>query len=517
MYIIYTPQICCQLDLRESTDLYRKESDIIAMRRYAGLYIALSAVLWAFAAEAQVVTLDSCRMMALRNNKLLRAAEQNIASAGYQHKAAKAAYLPAFDLTAGYAYNQHKISLLGADAKLPTMIFDPLTESYKYDILLDPLDGKPILDPETGTPIPLSVAVIPKSAMSFDVHNVFAGAITVTQPVYMGGAIRAMNDITRYAEDLARSSRNSAAEDVVYAVDETYWLVVSLREKRRLAESYVKLVDTLKYNVGQMYDQGVATRSDCLRVEVKYNEANVALTKADNGLSLSRMALAQICGLPVDTKMVLADEGLSRAGLPDDGTAAALADSADMRDVYARRQDLASMRSGIKMLEGTERLAKAEMLPKIAVVGAYKVTNPNVIDGFEKRFGGGFNIGATVTMPLWHWGGNYNKLKAAQSATIASRLMLEDAEEKVNLQVQQARFRYEEAYKTLEMTCSNLKSADENLEDAQFGFKEGVLTADDVIAAQTAWLQAHSENIDAQIDVQLCRVYLSKVLGLMNY
>lgn len=469
------------------------------------------------AAEAQVVTLDSCRMMALSNNKVLRAAEESITGAGYQHKAAKAAYLPAFDLTAGYAYNQHKISLLGADAKLPTMIFDPLTQSYKYDILLNPVDGQPVLDPETGTPIPLSVAVIPKSAMSYDVHNVFAGAITVTQPVYMGGAIRAMNDITRYAEDLARTSRNQAAQDVVYAVDETYWLVVSLREKCRLAESYVKLVDTLKYNVNQMYEQGVATKSDCLRVEVKYNEANVARTKADNGLALSRMALAQLCGMPVSSNLTLADEGMLSGSVEDDASGVALSDTADMRDVYARRQDLASMRNGIRMLEGTEKLVKADMLPKVAVVAAYKVTNPNVIDGFEKRFGGGFNIGATVTMPLWHWGGNYNKLKAAQSATIASRLMLEDAEEKVNLQVQQARFRYEEAYKTLEMTRSNLKSADENLEDAQFGFKEGVLTADDVIAAQTAWLQAHSENIDAQIDVKLCRVYLGKVLGLMNY
>jgi len=31
--------------------------------------------------------------------------------------------------------------------------------------------------------------------------------------------------------------------------------------------------------------------------------------------------------------------------------------------------------------------------------------------------------------------------------------------------------------------------------------------------AQTAWLKANSENIDAQIDVQLCNVYLQKALG----
>lgn len=464
----------------------------------------------------RAVTLDSCRTLALQNNKLLRAAEQNIIGAGYQVKAARAAYLPAFDLTAGYAYNQHKIALLGADAKLPTMIFDPATQSYKYDLILNPADGQPLVDPATGSPIPATVAVIPKGAMTYDVHNVFAGAVTVTQPVYMGGAIRAMNDITRYAEQLARTSRNSAAQEVVYAVDETYWLVVSLRHKKRLAESFVQLVDTLRYNVGQMYEQGVATRSDCLTVEVKYNEACVALTKADNGLTLARMALAQICGLPVDTPLLLEDEdpgGAADGGLPE--TVPAVAD--DMGDVYARRQDLASMRNGIRMLESAERLVKADMLPKIAVVGAYKITNPNVIDGFEKRFGGGFNIGATVTMPLWHWGGSRNKLKAAQSATIASRLQLEDAEEKVTLQVRQARFRYGEAFKTLDMTRANLRSADENLENAQYGFREGVLTADDVIAAQTAWLKAHSENIDAQIDVRLCRAYLSKVLGLMEY
>ena len=47
------------------------------------------------------------------------------------------------------------------------------------------------------------------------------------------------------------------------------------------------------------------------------------------------------------------------------------------------------------------------MLPKLVVVGAYAFTNPNLIDGFENRFGGGFSVGATLSIPLWHWGGNY--------------------------------------------------------------------------------------------------------------
>ena len=94
---------------------------------------------------------------------------------------------------------------------------------------------------------------------------------------------------------------------------------------------------------------------------------------------------------------------------------------------------------------------------------------------------------------------------------------LEDARDLVNLQVNQAAFKARESVKTLQSTESNLKAADENLRCADIGFKEGVLTTDDVLGAQTAWLKAYSENVDAMIEVRLCNVYLSKVLGTLVY
>ena len=74
----------------------------------------------------------------------------------------------------------------------------------------------------------------------------------------------------------------------------------------------------------------------------------------------------------------------------------------------------------------------------------------------------------------------------------------------------------QEAYKTYHTTLANLESADENLRTATVGFREGVVTSDDVMAAQTAWRKANSENIDAMIDVRLSNTYLSKVLGTMD-
>jgi len=456
------------------------------------------------------VSLDSCRSMALRNNKQLRVTSEAVRKAGFQKKEAFAAYLPGIDFNGGYLYNQKEISIFSKDQLLPTKTFDLQSQSYQFNLVKNPMTGEPIKGPD-GQYIPETVALIPKEAMTYDIHNVFFGAITLTQPIYMGGKIVAMNKLTHYAEEAAKAMHNSEAENIIYAVDAAYWQVVSLKAKKKLAVSYVALLDTLHSNVEAMMRQGVATKSDLLTVDVKLNQANVDLTKVDNGLVLSRMALAQVCGLPIDTRMHLADEDSDFLQ-----SSAPIATSYNMADIYARRQDLRALKMGIEALRQKEKVAKSDMLPKVALIGAYTFSNPNMFDGFSKRFSGAFSVGAMVSIPLWHWGGNYNKYRAAQSETRMAEFRLSDAKDLIDLQVSQSAFKAQEAVKTYNMTLSNLEKANENLRQATLGFHEGVMTADNVMEAQTAWLKANSENIDAQIDVRLCDVYLSKTLGTLT-
>lgn len=477
------------------------------LKRY---FITLTGtLLLAFAATSQV-TLDSLRHLAIDNNKQLRIAAERIEQAGYEVKQAKAAYLPALDFSGTYLYNQKKLSIFDSDQFLPTLTFDPAAMTYKPNVLIGP-DGNPVMNPQTGEPIYNPVAYLPKDHMTYDIHNVFAGAVTLTQPVYMGGKIRAMNQMARYAQALQRDLAAKEADEVIYNVDATYWTVVSLVAKKRLATSYVELLDTLKTNVEAMLREGVATRSDLLSVEVRLNEANVDLMKVENGVALARMALNQLCGLPVNEQYTLADENANSV------TEAKVEPQAvNLGDVYARRHDVSALSTAIKVFEQKEKVAFASMLPNVAVVGMYSFSNPNMFNGFQKRFAGAFSVGAMVSIPIWHWGGNYNKWRAAKSQTIARRLELEDVKEKIELQVAQASFRCQEAVKTHEATASNMSKAQENLRTANVGFLEGVLPMSDVMAAQTAWLKANSELIDAAIDVRLCDVYLSKVLGTLG-
>lgn len=473
-------------------------------------FLFLSVLFYFSCFSQEAISLDSCRNMALNNNKEIRIANEKIQHSIYQNKEAQSSYLPAIDFSGTYMYNQKEISIFDKDQLLPTETYNPATGKYEYNLVMDPATGKPVQLPD-GSYVPSTVALIPKEAMTYDIHNVFAGAITLTQPIYMGGKIMAMNKITQFAQKLATDLRDNKAQDIIYNVDAAYWMVVSLSAKKELAVSYVSLLDSLYKNVNALKNQGMATKSDVLSVAVKLNSANVDLTKVDNGLVLARMNLNQICGVPINDVFKLVDEG------KEQNADAVVSSNYNMQDVYSRRKDVQALETAIKIYEQKQKVALSGMLPNVALIGAYSFSNPNMFDGFKKSFSGAFSVGAMVTIPIWHWGGNYNKYRAAKSETIIQKLELEDALEKIDLQVSQAAFKTQEAVKTYNMTHVNMEKANENLRQAQLGFKEGMLTTDNVMEAQTAWLKASSEEIDAMIDIQLCKVYLSKVLGTMQY
>ena len=161
-------------------------------------------------------------------------------------------------------------------------------------------------------------------------------------------------------------------------------------------------------------------------------------------------------------------------------------------------------------------MLKAGNLPMVAMTGGYVVTNPSMVNSFERKFRGLWNVGVLVRVPLWNWGDVMYKVRASKGATSIATLERAEAREMIELQVNQNTFRVTEANKKLTMAKSNIERADENLRTANLGFREGVITPTVVMEAQTAWLQAQSQKIDAEIDVKLSQVDLQKSLGTLE-
>ena len=475
----------------------------------------------------QVLPLHSCRAFALGNNKTLSSSRWQTDMARYTTKAAKTKYLPHVSAVGGYELTSRQISLLSKDQKSAlSKAGTNATGALHNDITnaLSNLAQQGVLTPEQATSfgnlfgqvggkIGEAVNHVGQKfvdALKTDTRQMYAISVMVTQPIYMGGAITAANNMARIGEELAQNNIEMSTQKTLHDIDQAYWTVVSVKHKKRLAESYLEVVKKLDDDVKKMIREGVATRADGLKVDVKVNEAEMALTQAENGLVLSKMLLCQLCGLDVDSNITLADEDAENlAAMGGD-------EPADRQVAMENRPELKMLQNSLDLSKQSTKVVRAAFMPQVLMTGGYLASNPNVYNGFERKLSGVWNVGVMVRVPLWNWMEGTYKVRASKIASAMVELEKDDIAEKIELQVSQSQFKVKEANRRLAMATKNVENADENLRCATLGFKEGVIQTTDVMAAQTAWLQAQSQKIDAEIDVKLSQVNLRKALGVLQ-
>ena len=525
------------------------------MKKVSILLTALLLPLGLPAQEVQTLSLEDCRQMAVAASRDLEQARIDVQMAGYDRKIALANYFPNVSATGAYLYNNRDIALVSdsqsellrnagtlmqnqlnagaanAIGQLSTQMNGAMTQLMTAIQTNPALAADYMSSPMWQTVLQMIQGVDPQSLAGFipniadpvnaigadidaalhpDLHNVWAGAVTVEQPVFVGGKIIYSNQMAKLSEELAQAKYDGAYADVIVDVDQAYWQIVSIAAKNQLAQSYAELLHKLEQDVTVSIAAGVMTESDALQVKVKANEADMMLAKSTNGLILAKMLLCKRIGLPLDSVIALADEGLDIVPAP------VLQAEKPLEEIYADRPETRSLTLAGEIYDRKAKIARADLMPQVALVGAYTMTNPNAFNGIQNSWNGGMlSAGVMVKVPIFHGMESLNKYRKAEAERQVYASKLDDARELISLQVTQQRNLCDEAARKYLMAESNLSSAEENLRNATLGYEAGVIPTNTVLAAQTAWLSAHSEYLDAGIEWQMATSLLQKVEG--NY
>ena len=480
-------------------------------------------VLPTYAGAQQVLTLDECRQMAVENNNSLKTAQQKIKVAGYDRNIALANYFPKITATGTYMYTSRDWKLIDDDKaaviqNAGTTLQNDVTNKMMQimsdkDVMTKYMTDaafKKLIDGLQTTDIATPINAIGQhitDALTLDMHNLCGAVVSVQQPVFMGGKIVASNQMAKYAEELAKSQYDAEHAQVLSDIEQAYWQIVSIAAKKNLAENYADLLRQMGKDVDALVAEGFATPSDALTIKVKMNEAEMLYTKATNGLALAKMLLCKECGLPLDSEITLADETLDAIPVPQ------MSPVISDEEVYAARPEIRSLDLAKKIYDKKVAVVRADGLPTVAVMANYAVTNPNVFNGFQNKFGGFFSAGVLVNVPIFHGTEAIQKTRKAKAEAALTQYRLDDAKEMISLQVAQLRQQEGEALEKLTMAESNLENAEENLRVATAGWNEGMIASNVVLQAQTAWLQAHSEYIETGVELQMCSVNLAKAEG----
>ncbi len=492
------------------------------MKRCVGVILLLQLLAWG--AHAQTLSLDSCIAMAIRENTQLQVAKLKAGMATETRKAARTKYLPHIEAVGSYIRTGKEVSLLSDEQKnkisnMGSTIAQTLTGQLQAamssqeglvqvaqiaQLLGIPVQTLPNLIEASKQPIGNIAQALNTEggvivdALRTDTRNAFVAAVTLTQPLYMGGKVVNGNKMADIAEAIANLKLDQAADEVKYNVENTYYLVVGVEHKKQLADEYASLVAKLEQDVTKMIEEGVATKADGLKVSVKLNEAQMQQLQAENGLTLSKMLLCKLCGLPLDSQI---------------SVDTSIASQENNINTSNNRRELKMLGEAVKLYNTKVKVERSEHLPQIALMGGYMASNPNVFNGFDNSFKGTWNVGLVATIPVWDWNETHHKVKAAKQQAAIAQLELSDAEQMINLQITQTHFKYNEAVKKLNVTQKNFEKAEENLRCANMGFEEGVMTTTDVMMAQTAWLQAKTQKIEAEIEVITAQLALNHAYG----
>lgn len=491
------------------------------------IIIALTVLMPLSVMAQQTLTLEDCHAMAAEANKDLEMARQKVQMAGYDRKIARANYLPNVSATGTYMYNSKNVSLISDEmsqslSNMGTTVQGQLdgqmqqlmaaiksNPSAAMEYMSSPM-WQTVIGALSQTDVSTAlnqIGTTVSDAFKLDVANVYAGAVSLQQPIFVGGKIIASNKMADLAEELSRTQYDSQYEDAMVNVDHTYWQIVSIANKKKLAQNYSDLLEQMMKDAQIYVEEGVAVKSDLLTIKVKYNEAQMLLCRAENGLSLSKMLLCKQIGLPLDSEIRLADEDLETMPQP------LMLKVKDMDQIIADRPETKSLDLASRIYEQKVKVARADMMPKVALTANYLISNPSAFNGFEKKFGGMFNAGVMVSVPLFHGTEALQKTLKAKTEAQMYRTKYDDACALINLQVEQLTKQENEALERMRMAESNLESAEENLRVAMIGYEEGVVDTIVTLQAQTAWMQAHSEYIDAGVDLQMNHSNLLKAQG----
>ena len=416
------------------------------------LALALSLSLCASASAQAPLTLDqkTCREMALESSEDIRKADNEMLKSRLDSKVATSAFLPSVDASGTGIY----------------------------------------VTPNQGM-----------SGMDLIMKGTYMAGITLTQPLYAGGRIVTGKRMSKIGEEAAGEKMRMTRTEVISEADNAYWTYVSVQEKMRMVEELKAQMDTLLSQVSVSAGAGMATDADLLTVKAKRSEVEYQLQKVAGGLELCRMALCRVVGVPFDTPIVTSDAFLSdvESCLSEDVTSLSV----------ESRPELKLLQAQIDVAKNQVRMTRGEYLPSLAVVGAYmnygNIKLSSMVDAgngtyvpYEQKLQKGMCAAMlSLSIPIFHWGEGYNKVRKAKADVSNAVLDYQKNEKLMTLEARQAETNLRDSRALISCAKDALAQSEENLRVVSNRYSASMCPLSDYLTARFQWHQSKSNLVEA--------------------
>lgn len=447
-------------------------------------FILITLILCAFTMNAQeTLTLSKCRAMALENNKQMAAAIKQTQAARYTEKSYWANFFPNFTASGSGLHSTMNGSFNIPGGNLPTFIPDATGQFL----------------PNNG------FAYFPGIDLNYKVRTIYMGGLQVEQPIFMGGKIKAAYKMATLGKQMAQLNENLTSTDIILETDQAYALMIKAQEMNKVAESYHAVLQELMKNVQSAYKHGLKSKNDVLKVQVKLNESELSIRKAQNALRLANMNLCHLIGKPLNETLHISD----------DFPIIEQQSETQINDITAR-PEYNILDKQVDLAKQQVKLTRSELMPQIGIRGSYDYIHGLKVNEQTMFDKGNFSVLLNVSIPIFHFGERINKVRAAKMKLEQTRLEQADLNEKMLLELTQSANNLDEAKLEAELADQSLLQADENRRISKGEYEAGLESLADHLEAQALWQQAYENKVNAHFQLYLNYVKYLKAAGQLK-
>jgi outer membrane protein len=327
-------------------------------------------------------------------------------------------------------------------------------------------------------------------------------SLSLTQPIFTFGLNRNLKEVAGLGLGTSLANYETKLDEIQYLVERSYYDLIHLEmlldvqvQNLKRAENDMRIAE-LRYNAGQV------ARFEVIRADVAVKNAEEVLIGTNKALEIAKLAWRKVLGIDEYMAPEIID--------PDDLVPVELSFTLDesKETALAMRPELKGLRHGV---DAAEIAAKLKSLrPDLRFIGSYSFSSLETTFSAKESWRLMFNL----NIPLWDGGRANAEMAQGMHEAEALRIQLSDLEEAIKIDVAEAYLAVEEALERMDATSATLELALEAKRMAEIGYREGVVTLQEVLSAEVDLAGAQANRIGAVYDYLKAIARLRKAMGV---
>jgi len=420
------------------------------------------------AANTLILDADAAARMAIEASTLTASAADRVAATQSTVKAADAARLPV--LTANARYTRHSAV---------------------------PEFGVPTDNPDE-----------PVYILFPNIQNHYRVDLSVSQPIYTGGAIAASREAARKDESAATWSETLTALDLAYSARLSYWSAVAAASGVDVAEAQIKRAQRLLDDALALREVGMAVNADVFAAEARFAAAEVDLIRTRNEEAKALTRLRSLLGIDAVTGITL--KAAQTEKVPS--SPRFLTDLE--REALDNRPELKVADAHIEGLQARARSVNAARKPTVAATGQYLLARPN------QRFlppvdeaNDSWLVSVAASWRFFDGSRTKEQVATVQAEQRALQHDRSELERQIRLEVATARLELESALEAVDSTDTSAAAAQAWEDASSERYAAGIAMLSELLDAQADLAAAEMAQVRSRASAWLADAALRRAVG----